>query len=97
MNRRWLAAPFLLSLGLAALPVTAAEVDAPALAAGIDRAGGDPAVRAQDDFFRNVNGAWLRTTTIAPDKAYAGSFDTIHDRIQVALRDLVESAARSRD
>jgi len=64
--------------------------------AGIDRAAGDPSVRAQDDFFRRVNGHWLKTTEFPPDKAYLGSFEALHDKIQLELRGLVEKAARSR-
>jgi putative endopeptidase len=64
--------------------------------AGIDRAGGDPSVRAQDDFFRRVNGRWLKATEFPADKAYLGSFEALHDKIQVELRGLVEKAARTR-
>src|SRR6187399_2988342 len=63
---------------------------------GIDRAAGDPSVRAQDDFFRRVNGRWLRTTDFPADKAYLGSFEALNDKIQLELRGLVEKAARSR-
>jgi putative endopeptidase len=81
-------------LGLAC----AATSSGPApLASGIDRVAADPTVRAQDDLFRRVNGTWLKDTAILPDKAYAGSFDTLHDRTQVELRALVEAAAASRD
>jgi len=64
-----------------------------ATSSGIDRAAGDPKVRAQDDFFRHVNGRWLATTEFPADKAYLGSFESIHDRIQVQLRMLLEKAA----
>jgi len=64
--------------------------------AGIDRAAGDPSVRAQDDFFRRVNGRWLKTTEFPADKAYLGSFEALHDRIQVELRGLVEKAVKTR-
>ena len=65
-------------------------------ATGIDAAAGDPAVRAQDDFFRRVNGQWLKTTEFPPEKAYLGSFESIHDKVQTQLRVLVEKAAASR-
>ena len=65
-------------------------------ATGIDAAAGDPAVRAQDDFFRRVNGQWLKTTEFPADKAYLGSFESIHDKIQGQLRSLVEKAAATR-
>jgi predicted metalloendopeptidase len=64
--------------------------------AGIDRAAGDPSVRAQDDFFRRVNGRWLKTTEFPADKAYLGSFEALHDKIQVELRGLVEKAVKTR-
>ena len=64
--------------------------------AGIDRAGGDPSVRAQDDFFRRVNGRWLKTTEFPADKAYLGSFEALNDKIQVELHGLVEKAVRTR-
>ena len=67
-----------------------------ATSSGIDRAAGDPAVRAQDDFFRRVNGRWLATTEFPADKAYLGSFESIHDRIQGQLRKLLEKAASAR-
>ena len=64
-------------------------------ASGIDRAAGDPSVRAQDDFFRRVNGGWLKTAEFPADKAYLGSFEALHDKIQVELRALVEKAVRT--
>ena len=67
-----------------------------ATSSGIDRAAGDPKVRAQDDFFRHVNGHWLATTEFPADKAYLGSFESIHDRIQYQLRGLLEKAASAR-
>ena len=91
MKRLLLASSILLAAGCASLPGPAP------LSSGIDRAGGDATTRPQDDFFRNVNGTWLKTTPIAPDKAYAGSFDIIHDRVQIELRGLVEAAAKSAD
>jgi len=63
---------------------------------GIDRSAGDPSVRAQDDFFRRVNGRWLKTTEFPADKAYLGSFEALHDKIQVELRGLVEKAVKTR-
>ena len=53
-------------------------------------------MRAQDDFFRRVNGRWLKTTEFPADKAYLGSFEALNDKIQVELRGLVEKAVRTR-
>ena len=59
---------------------------------GIERSTMDPAVRAQDDFFRHVNGTWLRDTPFPADRPSIGSFQQIHELIQDQLRLLVEGA-----
>ena len=47
----------------------------------------DPSVRPQDDLFRYMNGTWLATATIAPDKSSAGGFTDLHDQ---AERDVLQ-------
>ena len=84
----------LLALCITAVLAAAGCANAPQT--GIDRSGEDPAVRPQDDFFRHVNGRWLKTTEFPPDKAYVGAFESIHDKIQDQLRVLVEKAAAAR-
>jgi putative endopeptidase len=74
---------------------TSLAADPPALKSGVDRASFDPSVRAQDDFFRHVNGGWLKRTEFPADKAYLGSFDVINEKIQGELRELVEAAAKA--
>jgi len=69
---------------------------APALGSGIDRASFDPSVRAQDDFFRAVNGTWLKKTPIPPDKSRIGAFPGMREKTEAQLRALVEEAARTR-
>ena len=64
---------------------------------GIDLAGGDATVRPQDDLYRRVNGTWLKTVQIPPDKSYIGLWETIEDKIQVQLREIIEGAASRRD
>jgi predicted metalloendopeptidase len=84
-------------LALVGAALLAACVAGPApTGTGIDRAAADPAVRPQDDFFRRANGRWLRTTEFPADKAYLGSFESIHDKTQYQLRALVEKAAAAR-
>ena len=75
------------------LAQTALAADPPALTSGVDLASFDPSVRPQDDFFRSVNGGWLKRTEFPADKAYIGSFDVIHEKIQGELRAIVEAAA----
>jgi putative endopeptidase len=74
---------------------TSLAADPPALKSGVDRASFDPAVRPQDDFFRSVNGGWLKRTEFPADKAYIGSFDVIHEKVQGELRVLVEEASKA--
>ncbi|MBL6749096.1 MAG: M13 family peptidase [Nevskia sp.] len=73
----------------------AAAPAAPALVSGIDTNYFDDAVRAQDDFYRHVNGKWLATTEIPADKGAYGSFTKIADDTQEQLRALIEDAAKS--
>ncbi len=67
----------------------------PALASGLDGAGYDRKVRPQDDLFRFVNGEWLRTTEIPPDRSNYGAFTALDDKAQADLRALIDEAAAS--
>src|SRR4051812_30268631 len=78
---------------LAEAPNPSAAPAAPAaasLASGIDIGYIDPAVRAQDDFFRHINGKWLATVEIPPDKGEYGSFTKLYDDSQEKLKSLIE-------
>ena len=71
-------------LGIAAATaVVAAQTPA---RSGIDRSLVDSSVRAQDNFFRYVNGGWLSRTQIPPDRAVYASF------IELGLKSATESA-----
>ncbi len=60
--------------------------------AALDTSTFDPEVRVQDDLFRHVNGPWLRTAQIAPDRATAGAFVHLVDESEKAVREIVEQA-----
>jgi putative endopeptidase len=63
---------------------------------GVDVAAMDRSVAPGDDFYTYVNGAWLRATSIPPDKASYGVFTILSDETRkhtVAL--IQEAAARS--
>jgi predicted metalloendopeptidase len=62
-------------------------------ALGVDTKYFDPSVRPQDDFFRYVNGTWLKTAEIPADKARYGSFIELRDKSEAALRVIIEEAA----
>lgn len=66
-------------------------------ALGIEVANFDPNVRPQDDFYRYVNGAWLKSTTIPEDRSSYGSFTELADKSEAALRSIIEEAASSPD
>lgn len=63
------------------------------LSSGIDKHNFDPAVRAQDDLYRAVNGAWLARTRIPADKSNFGSFTVLADEAEKQLRGIVEELA----
>jgi predicted metalloendopeptidase len=87
----------LLLLALAA-PLLALAIPAAAQAPrtlGIDTTAFDRSVRPQDDFFRFVNGGWIRRTPIPDDAARWGSFDELAERSRDAMRAVLEDAARS--
>jgi putative endopeptidase len=64
---------------------------------GIDFSGFDKSVRPQDDLFRAVNGQWLKTTQIPPDKADWGSFIVLLDRSNERVRAIAEELASAKD
>jgi predicted metalloendopeptidase len=67
----------------------ARAADAPMLS-GIDLQYFDDSVRAQDDYYRHVNGKWLDSVEIPADKARYGSFDKLRDDSQDQLRTIVD-------
>jgi len=60
---------------------------------GIELGHVDPGTRAQDDFYRHVNGAWLSSTTIRDDRSLEGTFTALRDASEEAVRTLIEDAA----
>lgn len=62
---------------------------------GIDLSELDPAVRPADDLFAHVNGHYVATHEIPPDRAIDGSFRTLHDEAQEHVRDIITDLAAS--
>ncbi len=60
------------------------------LASGVETTYVDPAVRPQDDLYRHLNGRWLDTFQLPPDKGVYGAFTFIDDQAQEQLRGIVE-------
>jgi putative endopeptidase len=63
----------------------------PALRSGIDLQYVDGSVRPQDDAYQYLNGMWLRTFQLPPDKGAVGSFTAIEDATEEQLRSIVDS------
>ena len=64
------------------------------LVSGIDTQYIDGSVRAQDDFYRHVNGKWLDTIQIPPDKGSYGSFVKLQDDSMDQLHRIIEALVK---
>ncbi|MEO7432720.1 MAG: M13-type metalloendopeptidase [Dokdonella sp.] len=62
---------------------------------GIQLSNMDTATRAQDDFYRHVNGHWLDSTDIPADKPSYGSFAKLADDSIENLRRIIEASANA--
>lgn len=78
-------------------PATAAAAPAKPLVSGIEQQNFDPAVKHTENFFYSVNGTWLKNTEIPADKSNYGSFTKLFDDSQVAMRTIIENAAKKTD
>jgi putative endopeptidase len=77
------------------VPAQPAPPPAPALLSGIDVRYIDDGVRAQDDFYKHVNGKWLASTEIPADEAGYNSFIKLIDDSQMQLRTIIEGLQTS--
>lgn len=59
---------------------------------GINLSHIDPGTRPQDDLFLHVNGAWLEDEVIPEDRALTGSFITLRDESEDAVKAIIEHA-----
>lgn len=77
-------------VGLLNIPTASIANDANVVS-GIDKDNIDSAVRIQDDFFRHINGLWLKKTEIPADKPMWGSFIVLDDEVQPQLKSIIDS------
>jgi putative endopeptidase len=64
---------------------------------GIEVKNFDPSVRAQDDFYRHVNGTWVKTTKIPADRPRYGTFIELKDKSDAALKAIIEEVSATPD
>ncbi|WP_028101416.1 M13 family metallopeptidase [Pseudoduganella violaceinigra] len=62
------------------------------LQSGVDAAGIDPQVRAQDDFFRYSQGKWLSGVDIPADRSSWGAFNVAQENVEGQVRSIIEKA-----
>ncbi len=66
-------------------------------AVGLELNNMDTTVRAQDDFFRFVNGGWIARTAIPTDRGSWGSFNELREKNNQILLDVVKNASVNPD
>lgn len=64
--------------------------------AGIDTAGIDQNVRAQDDFFRHTQGKWLSGVEIPADRSSWGAFNVAQEKVEQQVRSIIEQAEQNK-
>jgi predicted metalloendopeptidase len=72
-----------------------AEVAAIPLESGVDLQYVDSSVRPQDDFYRYVNGKWLKEYKMPADKSRYGSFNALRDKSEKNVKDIIDDLAKN--
>ncbi len=62
---------------------------------GINTAFMDKAVKPTDDFFKFVNGTWLKNTEIPKDRVRWGSFDELRKKTDVDVMAIIKDASKN--
>ncbi|MCP3167920.1 M13 family metallopeptidase [Myxococcus qinghaiensis] len=78
-------------------PVAEAVSEEAVRALGVELKNLDRTIRPQDDFYRFVNGTWLKNTPIPADRARYGSFIELADKSELALRAIIEESATAKE
>ncbi|HEU4560649.1 MAG TPA: M13 family metallopeptidase [Longimicrobium sp.] len=91
--------PWLRGVALAAAVAAgaAAPLTAQVKALGIDTTGFDRSVRPQDDFYRFVNGGWMRTAQIPADRSSTGTATVLVDRSEAIIHQILTEAMADRN
>ena len=73
--------------------VTEVKTQKTTLASGISKANMDTSVRAQDNFYRHINGGWIKANAIPDDKTAIGSFYGLRDEADENVKAIIEELA----
>ncbi|WDE10742.1 M13 family metallopeptidase [Thalassomonas haliotis] len=68
-----------------------------ALASGIEKANMDMSVRPQDNFYKYINGGWLKSHDIPSDKTTIGSFYDLRDKADDDVKAIIEELAATKN
>jgi len=69
------------------------SIDAVKLTSGIDLQYVDESVRPQDDFYRYVNGKWLKEYVMPADKSRYGAFNALRDKSEKDVKSIIDELA----
>ncbi len=75
----------------------AKAVEKAPLVSGINKDNFDTSVRPQDNFYRYINGGWLKTHKIPGDKTSIGSFYDLRDKADNDVKTIIEDLAKAKD
>jgi putative endopeptidase len=70
---------------------------APTLISGLNPQNVDNSVRPQDDFYRYVNGTWLKNTEIPADKSSWGAFNELAEKSLNELHSIIDTESAKKD
>ncbi|WP_286262689.1 M13 family metallopeptidase [Thalassotalea atypica] len=73
--------------------ITEVKAQKTVLASGISKANMDTSVRAQDNFYRHINGGWIKANAIPDDKTAIGSFYGLRDEADENVKAIIEELA----
>ena len=62
---------------------------------GLDLSHIDNTIRAQDDLFRFMNGSWLKSSEIPPDRASDGAFYRLYEQAEKQVQQIILDQAKS--
>ena len=91
----WLRTQFIVVLLVCVTTIISAEEEGSVMQGaklgtwGVDLSNIDPTVDAGDDFFQYVNGKWLDSYELPPEKTSSGSFYVLRDEAEEAVKALV--------